>query len=145
MKLKITLYSVCLLMLLAACQQDGPTPEPSVGSRTVLVYMIAQNSLAPLASADPAAQPLAVPGREGPGILLPEGEPAFAAQLGADQPQQAGLARAAWPYDSHALARRYLQAKRLQDAALAEPQSFPVQRDGDHFSRPAWVAAASMP
>lgn len=52
MKLKITLYSVCLLMLLAACQQDGPTPEPSVGSRTVLVYMIAQNSLAPLASAD---------------------------------------------------------------------------------------------
>ena len=46
-----TLYSVCLLMLLAACQQDGPTPE-SVGSRTVLVYMIAQNSLAPLASAD---------------------------------------------------------------------------------------------
>lgn len=39
MKLKITLYSVCLLMLLAACQQDGPTPEPSVGSRTVLVYM----------------------------------------------------------------------------------------------------------
>lgn len=38
MKLKITLYSVCLLMLLAACQQDGPTPEPSVGSRTVLVY-----------------------------------------------------------------------------------------------------------
>ena len=32
MKLKITLYSVCLLMLLAACQQDGPTPEPSVGS-----------------------------------------------------------------------------------------------------------------
>ena len=34
MKLKITLYSVCLLMLLAACQQDGPTPEPSVGSRT---------------------------------------------------------------------------------------------------------------
>ncbi|MFK2292602.1 hypothetical protein ACIXLU_17295 [Bacteroides fragilis] len=48
MKLKITLYSVCLLMLLAACQQDGPTPEPSVGSRTVLVYMIAQNSLAPL-------------------------------------------------------------------------------------------------
>ena len=44
MKLKITLYSVCLLMLLAACQQDGPTPEPSVGSRTVLVYMIAQNS-----------------------------------------------------------------------------------------------------
>lgn len=36
MKLKITLYSVCLLMLLAACQQDGPTPEPSVGSRTVL-------------------------------------------------------------------------------------------------------------
>lgn len=51
MKLKITLYSVCLLMLLAACQQDGPTPEPSVGSRTVLVYMIAQNSLAPLASA----------------------------------------------------------------------------------------------
>jgi len=39
-------------MLLAACQQDGPTPEPSVGSRTVLVYMIAQNSLAPLASAD---------------------------------------------------------------------------------------------
>ena len=52
MKLKITLYSVCLLMLLAACQQDGPTPEPSVGSRTVFVYMIAQNSLAPLASAD---------------------------------------------------------------------------------------------
>ena len=42
MKLKITLYSVCLLMLLAACQQDGPTPEPSVGSRTVLVYMIAR-------------------------------------------------------------------------------------------------------
>ena len=39
MKLKITLYSVCLLMLLAACQQDGPTPEPSVGSRTVLVYI----------------------------------------------------------------------------------------------------------
>lgn len=39
MKLKITLYSVCLLMLLAACQQDGPTPEPSVGSRTgVSVY-----------------------------------------------------------------------------------------------------------
>ena len=44
MKLKITLYSVCLLMLLAACQQDGPTPEPSVGSRTVFVYMIAQTN-----------------------------------------------------------------------------------------------------
>ena len=38
MKLKITLYSVCLLMLLAACQQDGPTPEPSVGSYRVSVY-----------------------------------------------------------------------------------------------------------
>ena len=37
------------------------------------------------------------------------------------------------------------QAERMQDAALAEPQSFPCQGDGDHFSRPAWVAAASMP
>ncbi len=95
--------------------------------------------------ADPAAQPLAVPGGEGPGILLPEGESAFTTQLGADQPQQTGLARAARSYDGHALARGYLQVERLQDAALAEPQSFPVQRDGDHFSRPAWVAAASMP
>ena len=43
--------------------------------------------------------PLAGPGGEGPGILAPEGELALAAQLGGDQPQQAGLARAARPDD----------------------------------------------
>ena len=95
--------------------------------------------------ADPAAQPLAGPGGEGPGIFPPQGECQLTAQLCADQPQQAGLARAARPYDGDTLPRLDLQVKRMQDAALAEPQPCSIQRNGDHFSRPAWVAAASMP
>ncbi|MNC59322.1 hypothetical protein D3C75_1091230 [compost metagenome] len=95
--------------------------------------------------ADPAAQPLAGVAGERPRILAPEGKPTLATQLGADQPQQAGLARAARSYDGDTLPRLDLQAKRMQDATLAEPQSCPLQRNGDHFSRPAWVAAASMP
>ena len=123
---------------------EGPLAEPTGQHGGHHLLGGGQRRLLP-DHADPAAQPLAGLSGEGPGILVPEGEPAFAAQLGAEQPQQAGLARAARPYDGHALACRYLQVERLQDAALAEPQSFPVQRDGDHFSRPAWVAAASMP
>lgn len=53
MKFKIIFYSISLLMLFVACREEEETiPETSGSSRTVLVYMIAQNSLSEIALTD---------------------------------------------------------------------------------------------
>lgn len=50
MKLRIIAVCLCLLAVISACEEDEPTPV--AGARTVLVYMVADNSLSGFASAD---------------------------------------------------------------------------------------------
>lgn len=52
-RLKHFLFSSVLLLLIAACNgHDDPVPTPSGASRTVLVYVVADNSLSSFASDD---------------------------------------------------------------------------------------------
>lgn len=50
MKLRIIAVCLCLLAVISACEEDESTPV--AGARTVLVYMVADNSLSGFASAD---------------------------------------------------------------------------------------------
>lgn len=53
MKLKIIALGICLVSLFSACNEDDNESElPASGSRTVLVYMAAENSLSSFATID---------------------------------------------------------------------------------------------
>ena len=52
MKLQIAALFMCLLVGLSACHDDNNEPAPLSGSRTVLVYMVAQNTLSKFAPVD---------------------------------------------------------------------------------------------
>ena len=58
---------MCCSVLLTACENDEPTPQPPVeGSRTVLAYLASDNSLSSFALADLEARCIvAVAGMEG--------------------------------------------------------------------------------
>ena len=52
MKSKMILFFVSFVMLFSACRNEDEPTLPAYGSRTVLIYMMAQNSLSPFARLD---------------------------------------------------------------------------------------------
>ena len=43
--LKLLLYSLCVFTLLSACKDKLPVPDTMEAERTVIIYMMAENSL----------------------------------------------------------------------------------------------------